>query len=249
MEPLTAALTHPEAPVLALAAFAAGLVRGFSGFGTALVYLPVAGMVLSPFHAIATVITMDIFGPLPNVRRAWRDAERGDLARLVAGGVLGLPLGLYLLTRVTPDVFSYTVSAVALGMVLALILGLRLRRRPGARGVAATGAAGGFLGGLAGTPGPPVILAYMAGPHAPRVIRANTMLYLYFYDFFALAMLWWMERLPFDIAVLGLLLAVPCMVGNWLGGVLFRPELDRAYRGVAYSIITASALLGLPFFR
>jgi len=53
--------------LLVAAAAVAGLVRGFSGFGTAMVYLPVAGQILSPFEALTTLLIMDLVGPLPNI--------------------------------------------------------------------------------------------------------------------------------------------------------------------------------------
>ena len=42
---------------IALAAFVAGIVRGFTGFGTAMIFLPVAGSFLSPITAL-TVLTV-----------------------------------------------------------------------------------------------------------------------------------------------------------------------------------------------
>ena len=40
---------------LILAALLAGLVRGFSGFGTAMVFLPIASQYLTPFESIASL--------------------------------------------------------------------------------------------------------------------------------------------------------------------------------------------------
>ncbi len=87
---------------LAAAALVAGIVRGFSGFGTAMVYMPVAGQFLSPVTAIVTLTIMDLFGPLPNVPGAVRHADRRDLTRLWLGLALALPVGLFLLTRINP---------------------------------------------------------------------------------------------------------------------------------------------------
>ncbi len=245
---VAAALSTPGAVWLGLAALIAGTVRGFSGFGTALVYLPVAGMFLPPFHAIATVIAMDLLGPLPNLRVAWRVADHRDLALLMLGVLLGLPIGLLALSCAAPEVFRAVVSIVALAVVAALALGYRLNRRPRSPGVFAIGAAGGALGGFAGIPGPPVILAYVAGPHSAMSIRANTMLYLYGFDVLALLMLAAADRLTAEMVLLGLLLGVPNMAGNLLGGMLFDPDRERLYRQTAYAVILCSALLGLPIF-
>ena len=224
----------------------AGTVRGFSGFGTAMIYLPVAAQFLPPFQAIATVVAMDLLGPLPNLAGAVRAVDRRDLMRLLGGVLLGLPAGWWLLSRADPELFRGVVSAVALAMVAILILGLRYRRALPPRGVVATGVAGGLLGGFAGLPGPPVILCYMAGPHRAAVVRGTMLLYLYGYDLIVVAVFLVSQLVPVEILLLGLALSVPNFLGNLLGGWLFDPDRERVYRVIAYGVIAASALSGLP---
>jgi uncharacterized membrane protein YfcA len=88
----------------------------------------------------------------------------------------------------------------------------------------------------------------MASPHPPSVIRANTFLYLYLTDVLMIAVLSLSGHLVASAAVIGVLLIPPYMIGNLIGARVFRPEAERIFRGVAYTIIAASALSGLPFF-
>lgn len=242
------ALAQPGLIWLAAAAMVAGVVRGFSGFGTAMVYMPVAGQVLSPFAALVTLTVMDLLGPLPNVPRALRDAHRGDIARLCVGLMLALPVGLWVLTRVAPEVFRYTVSLAALVLLVLLILGVRYHGALRRWMIYGTGALGGLLGGASGLIGPPVIMLYMASPHPARVIRANLLLYLLGADVGIFLVLLAMGRVTPEAALTGLALAVPYLVGNVAGGWLFRPGYERSYRAAAYLIIAVSALSGLPLF-
>ncbi|MEY8837678.1 sulfite exporter TauE/SafE family protein, partial [Cribrihabitans sp. XS_ASV171] len=99
---------------------------------------------------------------------------------------------------------------------------------------------------VAGIPGPPVILFYMARPLPVAAIRATILLFLFGFDFLILGYLSGMGQVSVVTAVLGLAMAVPNMAGNWLGGWLFRPERERAYRGAAYAMIALAALSGLP---
>ncbi|WP_170752526.1 TSUP family transporter [Ruegeria lacuscaerulensis] len=232
--------------VILFAAFLSGIVRGFSGFGTALIFLPIATPYLGPFGALIGLTIMDIFGPLPNLRRAWREVERGDLIRLVAGCALILPVGLWVLTQVDPDVFRYAVSLLALAMLAILILGLRYHGPVGRAMVVGIGCAAGFLGGVAGLPGPAVILFYMSRPLPVTVIRATILLFLFAFDFLLFGYLTGMGRVTLAAALLGLMLAIPNLIGNWLGGKLFRPEYERLYRAAAYVAIALAALSGLP---
>ena len=58
----------------------AGLVRGFAGFGTALVFMPIAAAVTSPVWAIIIMMSFDIFGPIALLPRAWRDGESTEVS-------------------------------------------------------------------------------------------------------------------------------------------------------------------------
>lgn len=242
---LDAALSHPGLGWLLGAALIAGLVRGFSGFGTALIYMPVAAQVLDPVWAIVTVLVLDLAGPLPNLPVAARSANWRDLSWLWLGTLLLLPVGLMVLIRVDPSVFRIAVGVVALVTVASLALGLRYRGSPGPGPVIGTGGLAGFLGGVSGIPGPPVILLYMAGAHPAAVIRASTMIYLFGYDLLLGAMLGIKGILSAVPVAIGVLLAVPNVAGTAIGAALFRPGRERVYRGVAYAIIAASALSAL----
>lgn len=239
-------LAWPDMVWLMGAAFTAGLVRGFSGFGTAMIYLPVAGQVLSPFGAITTLIVMDLVAPLPNAPRAWRDGDPGDVARLGVGLVLALPLGIYTLTLVSPDVFRYAVSITAFVLLGCLIGGFRYRGPMTRPLIYGTGGLSGFLGGISGIAGPPVILLYMASASEARTVRANTLLYLILTDIVFLPILAIFGRLEASSLLIGVTMMVPGVLGNMAGAALFRPGYERTYRTVAYGVILLSALSGLP---
>lgn len=246
---LAAAFATPGLVWIALAALTAGIVRGFSGFGTAMVFLPVAGQFLPPVAALSVLVTMDFFGPLPNLPRALRDGQPADIGRLLLGTACLLPLGLLVLAALDPAVFRGVVAGVALCLLALLIGGVRYRgtlRPPMVYGI---GGLAGLLGGTAGVPGPPVILFYMASPLPATAIRANTLLFLFSFDILFLGLLGLRGDLTLGPVVLGLVMAVPVMLGNLAGAAIFRPERERPYRALAYCIIAASAVSGLPVWR
>ncbi len=248
MEALAQVFASDGIWVLIAGVFVAGLVRGFSGFGTAMVYLPIAAQVLTPFEALTTLIVMDLVGPWPNVPRALRQGHPRDILRLAVGVLVALPFGVWVLGLIRPDMFRYGVSGLSLILLVLLVAGFRYRGTLRRWMIYATGAVGGFLAGVVGLPGPPVIMLYMASPHPAKVIRANTMIYLMLCDFMMLGVLYLNGYLVGTAVVTGLVLALPYMVANVIGGWLFRPELERVYRAVAYGVIALSAARGLPIF-
>ncbi|MDX5382910.1 MAG: TSUP family transporter [Rhodobacterales bacterium] len=224
----------------------AGFVRGFSGFGTALVFMPVAGQLMSPIWALTVLVVMDVFGPIPNLPRARRDGNPRELVLLCVAMILALPLGLMVLTSIRPELFRYAVSALALLVPVLLLAGLRYRGPLSAPILLGTGGLSGFLGGVVGVPGPPVILLYLASTRLAAQVRANILIYLFIFDIVLIAVLALQDRLEAVPVILGLLLALPVMLANMAGAAIFRPERERLYRAAAYVVIAAAAISGLP---
>lgn len=233
---------------IAFAALAAGLVRGFAGFGNAMVFLPVAGQFLPPFAALTALMVMDIVGPIPRLRGAVRDGHMPDIARLCIAAMFTVPLGLWILGRTDPEVFRYGVSFAAFVLLALLITGVKYRGRMTPPLVFTAGGLGGMSAGLVGLPGPPVIFLYMASTLPVRAIRGNIYVYLFFLDILLLTVLWLMGNLVWGAVWLGAAMILPYMAGVLAGTAIFRPEAERAYRMVAYVIIAVSALSGLPIW-
>ena len=206
---------------LVIGAVLAGIVRGFTGFGTAMIYLPFAGAVLHPVAALVSLITMDVFGPLPLVPNALRKGHPRDIALMGVGMLLMLPLGLYLLAKMEADTYRYIVSGATLACVALLLSGFRYRGRLTRPLIAATGGLGGFLGGVAGVPGPPVMVLYMASRLPAEAIRANLILFLLMADLMIFPILALQGGLSWHPVLVGLLMLVPYMAGggDWGGAV------------------------------
>lgn len=229
-------------------AILAGLVRGFSGFGTALIYVPLASLALPPLWVLVTLTVMDLIGPLPNLPRALRDGRPRQVLLLATAAAATLLPGLWLLDRLPVEGFRWTVAGLCLVTVALMASGWRWSGRvtPATAGVA--GGLSGFLGGLSGLAGPPVILLYMAAPLPAKVIRANLLMYLIAWDAIFAGALALTGRLTLAPILLGAFLILPYLLANWVGGRLFAagPTNDRAYRIVAYLLIIGAAFLAMP---
>lgn len=238
----------PDFWFLAAGAVLAGVVRGFAGFGMAMIYLSFAGRVLDPFTALVTLVVLELTGPVPLLPRALREGQLPDVRRLFLGMALTMPVGVYVLTLIDPTAFRYGVSLLTFTLLILLVAGVRYRGAPTPRLVYGTGAAGGFLGGMVGIPGPPVILLYMASTLPSSVIRANNILFLYSASFLLLLLIWFNGQLNWSGFVTGLTLVPIFVLANMAGGAIYRPGNERIYRAVAYVIVGASALSGLPIW-
>ena len=163
------------------------------------------------------------------------------------GAVVMLPIGLLLLTRMPAEFYRYLVSICTLIALVLIVSGVRYRGHLSRTMIVATGGAGGFLGGVAGLPGPPAIVMYFASTLPIATIRANLMLYLLGIDLLIIPILALHGALALTPMLIGLIAVPIYMIGGLIGARLFDPARERPFRLAAYGIIAFSAVSGLPF--
>jgi uncharacterized membrane protein YfcA len=141
--------------VIAFGAALAGFVQGLSGFGFGLTAMAVWAWALEPRLAAVLAVLGALTGQVlaaATVRRGF-DAQR--LWPFVAGGLAGLPLGLWLLPRLDVPLFRALLGGLLVVWCPLMLMAPRLPRiqRGGRLGDAASGVAGGVMGGLGGFTG------------------------------------------------------------------------------------------------
>ena len=139
---------------VALGAALAGFVQGLSGFGFGLTAMALWAWTLEPKLAASLSLFGALVGQLLaafTVRRGW---DWRALLPFVAGGLAGLPLGLWLLPRLDVPLFKGTLGLMLVIVCPLMFFAARLPRvRGGAAGDALAGAAGGVMGGIGGFTG------------------------------------------------------------------------------------------------
>jgi hypothetical protein len=161
--------------VVFLAVMVAGLLRGFIGFGAALISVPVFSLVLGPHAAIAVNNVMGLPAVLQLLPEAVRRAERAVVLPISAAIFAAAPIGTWALVATDPAVMTVCISTLVLLMVAFLASGWRLRGRIGIGKLIAAGIAGGLVQGAAGVGGPPVVAVALSRPGEASQQRANVL--------------------------------------------------------------------------
>lgn len=91
------ALSPADIALLFGATLLGGLVRGFTGFGFAMIFMPLASLVIGPVAALGLIWVIDAPFALPLAARSARQAEWGEVIPLLIAATIALPAGLALL--------------------------------------------------------------------------------------------------------------------------------------------------------
>src|SRR5438105_14417041 len=84
---------------LAAIALVASISRGFSRFGAALIFMPLAATVVAPRTAAALLLVIDFICAAPLAPGAWRLADRKSVGIIALRAWVGVALGAGLLTQ------------------------------------------------------------------------------------------------------------------------------------------------------
>ena len=233
---------------LAICAIAliSGTARGFSGFGSALIFMPLASSLAAPRLIAALLLIIDFVGALPLLPNAWRQADRKATTVIVAGAVVGVPIGTWLLTRLDPVTTRWIISGFVAALLLLLLSGWRYR---GADHVALSisiGTLSGFCSGLAQTGGPPIVGYWLGRPVASHIARANIMLFFGASDFFSVVSYAATGLINRDAILFSLLVGPVYAIGIGCGSLLFGRASEMIFRGICYALIALAVLFGLP---
>jgi uncharacterized membrane protein YfcA len=161
--------------VVLVAVTIAGLLRGFVGFGAALISVPVFSLVLGPQAAIAVNTVMGLPAVFQLLPEAIRRAERPVVVPMCLATFLAAPVGTWVLVVSDPALMRVAISVLVLLMVAILASGWRLKGHIGMGKLLTAGVAGGLVQGVAGVGGPPVVAVALSRPGEPTQQRANVL--------------------------------------------------------------------------
>jgi uncharacterized membrane protein YfcA len=215
-----------------LGAFLGAFAVGTAGFAFALAATALWLHVLDPLH---TTLLVAACGTLLHIGLIWRirrTIEPRRVSPFVISGLLGVPIGVYVLTALGVFLIAYGVYALATPRLPCIKAG-------GRAADAVVGFVSGILGGIGGYSGVlPTIWTQLRG--WPKDVARGV--YQPFILVMQIATLLAAGFVTFDLFALALIgAALPALLaGAWLGWLAFGRLDERAFRQVLAAMIIAS---------
>ena len=236
-------LTPMQFAMVGAAAFAASTLRAFTGFGFALIAVPVFSLFLSPANAVVLSATLTLSVSSITYKTWWGDFPWQYLPPVLAGSLLGTAVGVYFLRGLDAADFKLWIGAsVLFAAVMLAVTKPKQRGKPPVTVSGTTGILSGLMNGAFAIPGPPVIVYAMAYISDAKASRA------FLIGFFAMSNA--VSLVMFEVAgivtaapLLMLLAALPLsMLGDRAGTWLFHKVGSGSYRPIALFV---TGVLGL----
>jgi uncharacterized protein len=232
--------------LLATSAFLAALARGFSGFGSALIFVPLASTAIGPQAAAPLLLIIDGVAAAGLIPNAWRHADRRDVGTMSIGGLAGVPIGAWVLIESDPLVIRWAIALFGALLLALLVSGWRYRDRPTAAITIGVGGVAGLLGGVAQVGGPPIVAYWLSRSLAAETVRANIV--LYFAVMTVVSGIAYLAGGLLTASVFGLALITGPIygLGLYIGSRIFGLASEITFRRICFALIAVAIMLSLP---
>lgn len=236
--------------ILALIALLAGLARGFSGFGAALIFMPLASAIVGPKLAAAVLMVTDIVFGLPLGLRALRQVKPIGTGLMLLGAVVTIPVGTFVLAHIDPLILRWIIAGLVVSMLAVLTSGWRYSGEAKGWLTVLVGAISGLFSGIAQIGGPPVV-AYYLGRRGAAATDIRASIFLFFAGSSVIGLLTYLYGglITRDALKLALITGPAYGLGIFGGSHMFGLASETTFRRVVLMLIAAGVVVSLPVWH
>jgi uncharacterized membrane protein YfcA len=159
--------------LVAVVLFLASFTQSLSGFGVALISMALLPTLMDIRSATALVALIGIVVDIGVLARYWQSLRLNKVWPLMLASFFGIPLGIYLLSRISERIMLFVLGLVLVGYAVYALVGFKLPKLKQKIWAYLAGFLSGILGGAYNTNGPPIIIYASCRRWPPDEFKGN----------------------------------------------------------------------------
>ena len=179
---------------------------------------------------------------------AFKLANKREVVLMLAGALIGVPLGTAVLSHYSPLTLRWMIAGMATAMLVLLMSGWRYRGKPHAIATASVGAISGLFTGIAQIGGPPVVSYWMGTDTDHAKLRANIIIYFAASSVLTIVTYLWGGLMSLDILKLSVIAGPAYGLGILVGSKMFGLATPQFFRVSSLVLIAFAVVMSLPIF-
>ena len=225
--------------------FFAMFIRTLTGFGSALVAIPLLSILFGAKFAIPFIFLYEcLIDIMILARDGWK--VKGDVIQawpFLVTGLIGIPLGTRVLIFSSERLLKVVIGIALIAFSILLLWNVNLNLKRDRFGSATAGLLGGFLCGSIGMPGPPMALLLGSQGIEKDEFRRLIVIFLTVVDFLTFFYFLWIGLINADMLQKSLQL-LPALAMGFLAGDYAFGKIDEAtFKRLALGITLAAGFL------
>jgi len=223
----------------------AAAAQAITGFGFALVLVPLLALLYEPRIVVMVSISLGLLSKLPLLAQSWRQVEPVRIAPLCLASLVGSVAGTQLLLRIDSNALRLGIGLVVIALASPLLFERRWPARREGLAALGVGLVSGALNGATGMGGPPVVLLGVNQAWGKESFRANLLAFFVVSNSGSLALLVLASAVTPAVLELDAALVPGLAIGLVLGSALFRVIPGDRFRQFVVLLVIATGLLSV----
>ncbi len=230
---------------LSLIIFVASVVRGFTGFGLALVAVPLIQFLMPVADTAVFIAMINLIFSVLYYRRSKEIARGQPLGKMAVWTGIGVASGAMVLKFVNPAYIQLTWGILLILIVTAMTRGFTFPIRTDAAAMALSGLFGGALAGATGITGPPVAIILSSMKTPKEKFNAIISVFILFAVSYALIFYLIAGLVTREQPLLALCTVPALLAGLRTGDILVSKISQKTFTTIIYIVLVIMGILTL----
>ncbi|MBW1802773.1 MAG: sulfite exporter TauE/SafE family protein [Deltaproteobacteria bacterium] len=223
----------------------ASIIQGMTGFGGGLLIGPALTLFLDPKLVVIIIMFTGVGNLLFVVYHARRHITVERALPLIIPGILGIPVGTYILHRVASSITSVAIASVSIIFSIILLLGYHMPIKREAMASLGFGFTSGVMCAGVGMGGPPIILFLSNQGWTKEMFRGTVAIHFLLTGSLTIILyvITGMATTPRIMTAISLL--PPAIIGFFIGNLIFQRVSSTIFLKSSLSLILFAGLTSL----
>ena len=225
-----------------------GFLRGFIGFGSGLLMVPILSYFYSPVFAMVFNIVIEIPATIYLTFVGAKKCNFKEISPMMFAMMLTIPFGTVFLVSVDEQVIKILMSVLLIFFVILIASGWRLKTTVTKYILILGGIISGLMQGATGMGGPPYVTVLLSKNDSDEVARANILVITSGLVISAIISLYFFGLFTKNILLTGAITAPIYVFSTYLGTRFFNVSGNKYYRNsslIALGIVGVATLIGV----
>lgn len=224
--------------------FFSSMILGMTGFGNAMLALPLMLLFLEPILAIPTLKTLTLFSQLAMQAIGRYPIDWKLLWILAIPATIGAFIGATILNVSEPEVLINMVGIIIIVFAISSLLGMQIVSLTGQTTALGIGFTSGILGGVVGLSGPPVVLFLSEKQAESKLHFRGTILAFFTIEIIASIISYLvLGMLNFEHLILVVKWIPAMLLGVWAGTYIFGHFSNNTFRKIVLIFLICLSFL------
>lgn len=215
---------------------AAGFIQGLSGFGSAIIAIPLLSFFLDIKTSVALVTMLGIIIGLINTRELIHHSQSRRLLPLVISALFGIPIGVIFITSMQENIVLFILSVLLITYSIYSFRGLKLHFLSHPYFAYASGFFSGWLGATLSISGPPIIFYTAAQDWSAKEKKSLLATYFLLVSILTAIGFYISGILNDRVMILFGYSVIPLIVGTYLGIMAFN-KINTTYQNIVINLL------------